>query len=468
VDRADRTVRDDLAQAPDLFRGAAVSTDWPAHLRAARAKLDNARSEDRELQYLDRENRAESQARAEWLLNGERTLRESAVRDSDAVVASAGKWINFRKNVPGLLDDMKREYDAIRAVDLTSTAKAVDKAEQDWPAKKTALDSRLTTLQATPAEATKKWTDTEALRKTAAAGKATGPQLATLIQTDDFLTQTATDLPKEADELRGQAGQLYNAWDKVLADLDVSHSGGQTVYREKLKTVTTHYTDVADKKADVSSDEKWVDVPQPQYAAVENDLGMTIAHKDAGQFDSEATNVPQPPGFAYMAPPSQGSNQYGYWRNDGGHSVWTWLPEYLIMRDLLWGHGGYRPVIVDEYNGYRTAQQYGRTYYGQTTPAAPPKYGSHGTFTAEHYSSSRYISSGGFKSSRFANHPSATPGIGRGFGHSEPEVGSSPGGRRFGSPGGSGFGRRFGASPSPGRRFGGGGFGGGRGFGRRR
>jgi hypothetical protein len=210
-----------------------------------------------------------------------------------------------------------------------------------------------------------------------------------------------------------------------------------------------------------------VDVSEPQYRAVENDLGMTIAHKDAGQFDSEASTVPQPPGFAYMAPPSVGSNQYGYWHN----GVWTWLPEYLIMRDLLWGHGGYRPVIIDEYNGYRTAQQYGRTYYGQASPTAPPKYGTHGTFTVQRYSNSRYISSGGYKSSKYATHPEATPGVRPSWGRSEPHVGSAPNpsaGRRFGSGASPSSGRRFGVSPPSGRRFGGGGFGGGRGFGRRR
>ena len=67
-----------------------------------------------------------------------------------------------------------------------------------------------------------------------------------------------------------------------------------------------------------------------------------------------------------------GSNQYGYWSHSGGESVWTFLPQYLIMRELLWGHS-YRPIYVNEYNGYQTAQRSGRTYYGQETPASSPK-----------------------------------------------------------------------------------------------
>jgi len=160
----------------------------------------------------------------------------------------------------------------------------------------------------------------------------------------------------------------------------------------------------------------------------------------------------QPPGFAYIAPPSQGSNQYGYWSHAGGESVWTFLPEYLLMRELLWGHG-YRPIYVNEYNGYQTAVRSGRTYYGQETPASPPKYGSHGTFTAQRYGNSRYVQSGGYAGSAYSSNRAA--GSSRpesGFSQSRPaprEEGSE--GKRFG---GSSNGERFGSSRGGGQRFG--------------
>lgn len=463
LQRSEKTLRDDLASAPDLFQGTSVGNDWQARLRSAREKLDDAKSEGREMDRLAREDRADSQHRIEWLLTGERKERESAVTDADSVVASAEKWLSFRRNLASSVDGMKREEDAIKAVDLTPAVKAIEKADQDWPAKKSALDSRLALLQAMPQTAAAKWQETETARKDALAGKASAAEIATLIQADDVLSQTARDLPQKADELRSQVGQLYDAWDKILTDLDVSHEGPETVYREKVKTVRTHYTDVADKKTEVSSDEKWTDVPEPSYQAVENDLGMAIAHKDAGVFDSEAQNVPQPAGFAYIAPPSEGRNQYGYWDNSGGHSVWTWLPEYLIMRELFWGHD-YHPIIVNDYYGYRTARSYGRTYYGQETPAAPPKYGSHGTFTQNRYASSRYIQSGGFRGSGYASHPggpavsrhswtpsapSSEPSIGKRFG------GGESSGHRFGIGSGPSSGKRFGSPMrSPGRSFG--------------
>lgn len=457
IQRSEKVVKDDLASAPDLFQGTPVATAWPDRLRVARQKLDNARSQDRELERLGREDRADSRRRVEWLLAGERNLRESAVRDSEAAASEAEKWLSFRNNLGSSLETMKREHDAVRTVDLSAAAKAVATAEQDWPAKKVDLESRLAALKSAPDTIEKKWTETEAARKDAASGKATGAEIATLIQTDDLLSHTAADLPRKADELRAQSGQLYDAWDKILTDLDMSHEGPNAVYREKVKTVRTHYTDVAAKKTEVSHDEKWTTVQEPAFRAVENDLGMSISHKDAGLFDSEAQTIPQPAGFAYMAPPSVGRNQYGYWANEGGHSVWTWLPEYLIMRELLWGHD-YRPIMVDEYYGYRTYRDIGRTYYGQVTPQAPPKYGSHGTFTQTHYGNSRYVQSGGFQGSKFSSHPGAS---GSTVTHAQPQIGATPStsgaGKRFGAgaSGSSPSGRRFGVSPStPGRRFG--------------
>jgi hypothetical protein len=366
---------------------------------------------------------------------------------------------------------MQHEYDDIHAVDLTPVAQAVQKAEQDWPAKKSVLDGRLATLRQVPNDAETQWRDTAAARQDAAAGTAKGHEVATLIEANDALQRYDNQLTHGAAELRSASGQLYNAWDKILADLDVEHHGGETVYKEKLNTVRTHYVDVAAKKTEISSDTEWLDVPAPTYRAVENDLGMTIAHKDAGQFDSEAQNQPQPPGFAYIAPPSVGSNQYGYWTHSGGESVWTFLPQYLIMRELLWGHS-YRPIYINEYNGFQSARSAGRVYYGQTTPASPPKYGSHGTFTTERYASSRYVQSGGFAGSGYASNRSAAtarpesrsaePGSGRGFGHSsEPDssagkrFGGSSNGQKFGN-GNSGqhFGTPRSAPRAPGRSFG--------------
>ncbi len=465
IQRAESSVKADLAQAPDLFQAAAVSQTWTARLRTDREKLATAQSYQREIDSLVRRDRTPDRDRIVWLLNGQRNLRQAAQQDAAAVAATADHWVAFRHDLPSSLARMNSEYDAVHKADLTPVATVVAKAESDWPSKKTDLDTRLAALRAIPADADTKWRDTQTARQDAAAGKASAAQIATLIQTDELLSQDAAKLPKQSQELQALSGQLYNGWDKILADLDVTHEGPQRVYREKLNVITTHFVDVAAKKTEVTHDEHWVEVPEPAFRSVENDLGMAIAHKDAGQYDAEAQTTPQPAGFAYIAPPSQGSNQYGYWSHAGGTSVWTWLPQYLIMRELLWGHGGYRPILPGEYNGYRTAERAGHTYYGQETPTAPPKYGSHGTFTQQRYASSRYVQSGGFRSSGYASRGATAPSPSRwNAWRSESRSGDALRGN--------GAGRRFGrgsSSPSIGRRFGGGGSRGfGRSFGRRR
>jgi hypothetical protein len=437
LQHSQETVRDDLAHAPDLFNGTSVSTEWPAKLQSAQASLDRAKNDFQQIEKADRK-------RAETLLRDERSLRESALRDSEAVEEEATKWLDFQRNVPHYLAVMQREYDEVRQADLTPVAATVAKAEQDWPAKRATLETRLAALRQSSEAAETEWRATESARENAAAGKATGSEIATLIQANEKLETAAANLTKGAAELEAESGQLYNSWDKILADLEVTHRGFDTVYTEKIKTVRTHFVDVAAKKTEVSSDDHWQDVSPSAYRAVENDLGMAIAHKDAGLFDSEATTTAQPPGFAYIATPEQGRNQYGYWDHSNGGSVWTWLPEYLIMRELLWGHN-YHPIVIDEYHGYQTAQRSGRTYYGQETPASPPKYGSHGTFTQQGYANSRYVQSGGFKGSAYASNRSAAPApeASKSF---RPAPEESPGGKRFGSKSG---GQRFGSHSAP-------------------
>ena len=441
-------LRQDLASAPAIFQNVPEPDSWNATLRSARQKLDTAKNDNTELQRLVRRNRSSSSGQAVQLLGQERTVREAALREAQSVDSAVSKWMDLSHDPARCVAQMQREYDAIRNADLAPVSKIVTRAEGDWPAKKNDLQNRLNALQEIPKAAATEWNSTETARQNPGNGN-----IATLLHTDDLLGQQDTSIGAKTNELRDLSGQLYYSWDKILTDLDAPHFGSDREYRERIKTVRTHIVDVPAKKSETSSEERWVSVSPQAYHAVQNDLGMTIGHKDAGLYDSEAQTTPQPPGFAYIAPESQGSNQYGYWSHDHGQSVWTWLPQYLILRELLRGPA-YRPIILDEYRGYRTAQQTGHTYYGQTTPTSPPRYGTHGTYTEQHYAQSRYAQQGGFKGSAYASHNgsfssprpedehrSVAPNNGAGH-----RFGSSPG-RRFGRPGGfrspgRGFGRR--------------------------
>jgi hypothetical protein len=118
----------------------------------------------------------------------------------------------------------------------------------------------------------------------------------------------------------------------------------------------------------------------------------------------------------------------------------------------LWGHS-YRPIPSYEWESYRTARSSGQTYYGRDEAAGVPKYGTHGTFTQQHYADSRYVrSSGGYGNSKYATgglkRGESSEGHTFGSGSKPPSSGfkprSSPGFRPSFRPpsGGRSFGRR--------------------------
>lgn len=437
-------IRDDLAHSPDLFNATPVSSEWKSRLSAAKGRLDAAETDRRELEKLDKAGRKEDAARIRQLLSDEERLRKSALDEAESIQAQATHWLDFQRNLPHYLAKMREAHDAVRNADFSAVTRTVQKAEQDWPNKRADLESRLQTLKTAPDRAERQWQSTEAERQAAADGKATGPQIATLIQADEII-ESAASLPEESNELTARCGQLYFAWDKVLDDLDAGHGE----YREQIKTVRTRFNESGDKSPRTSTDERWVEVSPADYRSVENDLGMAIAHKDAGLYDSEAQTTPQPAGFAYIAPPSVGSNQYGYWTHTDNGSFWTFLPQYLIMRELFWGHDHYRPIVVNEYNNYYNASRAGHTWYGQ-------EYGTHGTVTQQRYAGSRYVQSRGVRppaaqpAPRVSPAPSDSP-EGRRFGHPASPGAPPAAGKRFGGGGGGGF------KPPAGKRFGGGG-----------
>jgi hypothetical protein len=429
VQKSETALDHDLSQSPDLFRGVAEVAVWRASLGQSKSELQAARDDSRRLADLVKRNRPD--VRISGLLEDERKRRQSALQKSQSVDKAVAQWLDYQHDPAAFVGRMKQQRELIRTFDWGPVKQSVQRAEGDWPNKKPALESRLSSL--------------EASAKLEQGSTETTP--AVLIAEENTLSQQAEVLASRARNLQDECGQLYDSWDRILTDLDRSQAGQDVAYRERLKTVRTHLIDVPAKKSETHSDERWSNISEREFHAVENDIGMSLAHKDAGLFDSEAQQTPQPPGFSYVASPAAGSNQYGYWSHSGGQSIWTFLPEYLILRELLWNHD-YHPVMAGEYNAYRAAQTRGTTYYGRETPNAAPKYGTHGTFTQSSYADSRYVQSGGFKGSAYA---SSRSGGDNGFFNrlrQQPPSGvgnESEGGRRFGrSPGGRPAGRAFG------------------------
>jgi hypothetical protein len=399
----DEVNRESQAQ-PDLFRAVAATGHWTDHFGEAAGRLQYAARDMEDLGRIEKQNRRQDRQTAERLLSHERDLRAKAVAEASGVQKEAAQWGDWKRQLPQTVEGMERDHQAIHAFDLAPVAATVQKAETDWPEKKADLDARLAALHGAAAQSDSLWQSTDAARRQVAASNYAGVDFAVLLAAADSLKSNAATLPQKTAELNSLSGQLYDSWDKLLVDMEVRGIGNAREYDQQIRTVRTHLTDVSAKTGATTSEEKWAGVPQTTYEAMRNDLGMAIEHKPAGRYDSESEHVAQPAGFAYMAPPTQASNQYGYWEHRDGRSFWVFYGQYALMRDLLFNHG-YQPVERGEWEGYRTYQGRGQTYYGQDPGASAPKYGSQGTATQNRYSGSTYAQGGGFRDSQYASKP---------------------------------------------------------------
>jgi len=393
----------DLASEADLFRALPSAREYPDRLNRASASLVSAGQSLTELEQLEKQNRRSDRARAESLLAREKQVRAAAVADAESVRKEAAHWVDLKQHLPQEVQDMERDYKAIQAVDLAAAAAAVQKAETDWPEKKSDLESRLASARAIQTGSEQLWQSTTDARRAAAANDYSKVDFGTLFAAADTLKTGAAALPKQTEQLKTLSGQLYQSWDKILVDMEVRGTGNARAYDQKIRTVSTTVADATGKAGASTSDEKWVDVSKVQYQAMEKNLGMAIEHKPAGKYDTESERVAQPAGFAYMAPPGQ-SNQYGHWETNNGTSFWVFYGQYALMRDLLFNRS-YRPLDYREYHDYYTYRQRNETYYGRDTATQAPKYGTSGTATQERYSGSTFAKSGGFRDSKFASKP---------------------------------------------------------------
>jgi hypothetical protein len=430
-DEVTREVQDNA----DLFRTVPASQQWPRQFDAAQALLATGQRDMDALAKLEKANRRQDAARVKQLLAEERGYRAAASAQVASVQKDAAHWVDLKRQLPATVAQMDRDYQAVHAFDLAPVTAAITKAEADWPEKKADLDSRLNVARGEELAADAAWQSSAEWRKAAAANDFAHVDFGGLANAEESLKAAAADLPKKTTEIQTLTSQLYDSWDKVLVDMETRGHGNDRSYDQKIRTVRTHLADATAKNGTTTSDEQWVQVSQGSYKAMQGDLGMAIEHKPAGKYDFEAERTPQPAGFAYMAPPSQGSNQYGYWDHRDGHNFWVWYGQYALLRDLLFNHY-YRPLDPYEWEGYRSAQRSGQTYYGRDSTGGAPKYGTQGTATQDRYSGSTFAHSGGFRDSQYAsksgsyrNSPYAGPGA------------RSPGGpeaepKRFGKSGG--------------------------------
>ena len=409
-----------------LFHSIPASQQWPGRFQQASNELESARGDMDELTRLEKNGHRSDQQKALALVSHERSLRTGALSHAAAIQTEAAHWLDRKQHLPAELAQMERSYQIIHSFDFAPLTAVVQKAEMDWPEKKADLSTRLADVTGAVPRSEVLWQSTSAARSQVAGGDVSKLDYGALLSAADELDTTAAALPQKSAELKSLSGQLYDSWDEVLVDMETRGIGSARAYDQKIRTVRTHDCKTA-------SDEKCVDVSPATYNAMRNDLGMAIEHKPTGKYDSEADHVAQPAGFAYMAPPAQGSNQYGYWDHRGGESFWVWYGQYALLRDLLFNHS-YRPLPRYEWEDYRDWRGRGQTYYGRDAEAGTPKYGTNGTSTEERYSGSTYAHNGGFRSSPYASKSGSFR--------------DSPYASRSAEPGGDHSGRTFGSHAS--------------------
>jgi hypothetical protein len=451
----------DVDSHADLFKSLPQSAQWPGRFSQAEASLQSAQAQMRDLTELEKDGRYQDRAKAQSMLANVRQLRNAAESQAAKAQAEASRFIERAGHLPAEAQQMERDYRSIQAFDLAPLKATVARAQSDWPEKKADLDTRLAAVTGLVSQADGAWQSTAKARAEAASGPPAGFDTGAFLAAGDQLRSAADSLPKKAAELQTLTGQLYNSWDKMLVDMRTRGSGLSRDWQQKFRTVSTRLPNAAAKNGTTTAEEQWASVPEATFNAMRNNLGMAVEHKSAGKYDYEADHVAEPAGFAYMAPPSQGSNQYGYWENRGGQSFWVWYGQYALLRDLLFNHS-YRPLPRDDWEGYRTYRDRGQTYYGRDYEYNAPKYGTNGTTTQDRYAGSTYAQGGGFRNSPYASKsgsyrdsPYATPGARnpgedsgpRSFGRNRP---SAPPERGFRPPSPS-----FRPPPSVGRRFGG-------------
>ncbi|MFT6189967.1 MAG: hypothetical protein ACJAZ6_001801 [Oleispira sp.] len=134
------------------------------------------------------------------------------------------------------------------------------------------------------------------------------------------------------------------------------------------------------------TEQDWKNVSNDLFWKNQADLGMAIASKPLGFYESEVMTSAEPVGMSMIAKPttvdgvSTGSNQYGEWRQSNGNSFWHYYGMYSMFNAFMPSNR----YSHNQWNGYNSA---GRSapYYGHNN-----EYGTYGSST---YSNSKYKNS---------------------------------------------------------------------------
>jgi hypothetical protein len=367
---------------------------------------------------------------------------------SEQIRQDAERWLEYKRDLPARLAQMRSDYETLQAWDVAAATPAAQQAMTDWPAKRDDLQQRIDRLVEAKKVGEAAWESTA--RERAAAEAQNSTDYAALFAAGDQLQSSIKQASEGAATVNALAQQLYVDRNKLLLELD-----GEA--RQKVRVVETRFSGASLKDGKTNEQERWEDIDAAQFRQVANHVGMVIERKPAGKYDSEAERTAQAPAYAYVAPPGR-ANQYGSWSN----GVWQWLPQYLILSQLLRG-SQYPPITAGDYRDYAGARRRGDVWYGRdnrysrSSGRTWSSGGSAARRTLEYLSRSARNSRGWYQE----RSPGETPRASRsgGFSGSRYQSRGTFSGSRYQSRGGfgsrsysRGFGRSFGRSFGRGRR----------------
>jgi hypothetical protein len=158
-----------------------------------------------------------------------------------------------------------------------------------------------------------------------------------------------------------------NHWKALKLDMSRQKNSSHNYYEfwvDGTETSTYHkYKIMEDGKITSTT---WQEVDNKFFWDNYDNLGMALATKPLGVFESETNNIAEPAGLALVAAPVMvngkptGSNQYGEWQtNSGGNSFFHYYGMYRMAGDLI-GGGLYGYNDYDHYS----RRSKSKSYYG--------------------------------------------------------------------------------------------------------
>jgi hypothetical protein len=341
-----------VASDPSLFRS--QDTQFRSRLDAAQAKLAAATESRTKLNALVEANRRQDREAVQSAVESIERARKEAVSESEAVLKQVRRWIDYKQRTPELLADLNARYQRLSNFDVETAAAPARKAMADWPEKRPDLERRIAAMNALVSRASEVQENTADARAKAEAKDYGSVDYGALIAGLTALEAAERDLKQNLETTNALAAQLYVGRDKVLLELDEDDPR-----RQRVRVVETKYADASLQNPQVSQTERWENIDDARFRELERAVDMVVERKPPGKYDSEAEKKVQAPAYAYVAPVGQ-SNQYGSWQN----GVWHWLPQYLILSQLLRGPS-YPPIGMGDYRNYDSYRRRGDTWYGR-------------------------------------------------------------------------------------------------------